>query len=231
MNQKSTTLKTITGKRWVNPYLAKINSLPDILLSSDDNFNLSTAQHSLLSSKLRDYPSIFCELCSGSGGHLIKQAKKSPQALFVGFELRYKRSFRTAEKAKKEGLRNLIVLRCDARTIDKYIPAETLSGVYLNFPDPWDRLRWEKHRLLSREFLLKLYELLKPGGFFSYKTDHRERFKEALGWIESLEGYRLEFKSFDLHADTDFQDNVTTEFEELFRSKKVPVNYLYAVKI
>ena len=83
-----------------NPYIERVNSFKGRLYPFID----PDKEKTLLGETLAKYEGIFCELGSGSGMHLIDRAEQSPDFAFVGFEIRYKRSVRTIEKAVERGI-------------------------------------------------------------------------------------------------------------------------------
>lgn len=218
----------------MNHYIGLIREKPDIIVgaaaaTSDECINdLKAALDSKLSS--RHFKGVFCEIGSGSGSHLIQLAMRSPESSFLGLELRYKRLFKTAEKAEAAGLENLLLARIDAKMLNQIFPESSLDGVYINFPDPWYRKRrWHAKRLLSADYLQMLSMLIKPGGFFSYKTDHKERFEETCENLKSSSAFELQCHTTDLMNSEFAAQNIATEFERLFLSKKQPIYYVKAV--
>jgi tRNA (guanine-N7-)-methyltransferase len=171
---------------------------------------------------------LFLELGCGSGGHLIEQARRRPNAVFVGFELRFKRSVRTVEKAVRLGMDNLYLLRCEAQWAPLLLGAGTVSGIWVNFPDPWPKKRSWKHRMLSTEHLAGLIPLLLPGAFIELKSDHLDYLEWAKSNIVAQRELYIAGESRDLHRSGYAQSNVLTEFEKLFLSKGLPIYYLRA---
>jgi tRNA (guanine-N7-)-methyltransferase len=216
-------------RRWVNPYISQIENDSRIFqfaenaLATDDrvNFERYRAKHS----------KVICELGSGSGGHIVERAAETPDALFVGFELRFKRAAVTIAKAEKMGLRNVILFRGRAELLPDLFEANSLDGVYVNFPDPWEKRRWRKHRLLNEQFLQVLFDRIKPEGFFSFKTDHQEYFESAKKDLEGLPQCALQAFSSDLKNSEFALGNIRTEFEKLFNSKGLPIFWLSAKKM
>jgi len=220
----------LRSSKWINPYIILCNKgLKNLYPFTSDQ--ISAAEREQLRSCMDSYQEIYCELGSGSGGHLIERARRSPHALFVGFELRFKRVYRSAEKALHAGASNALFLRTDAHSISELLPADSLSGVYVNFPDPWDKKRWNKHRLLTAEFLECIAALVKTDGFFAYKTDHRKYFDEISQHLRASGSFQLEAETHAFHSSEFADDNVPSEFENLFQSKYLPICYLRAVKI
>ena len=216
---------------WKNQYVELASTIPDRLLSLSRN-GITYDERTILAKKLGTFDRRIIEIGSGSGGHIIERAQQDPSTLYVGIELRYKRAFRTAEKAKHNGVENIFVIRADISQIVPVLEQFPLNGIYVNFPDPWAKRRWHKHRLLSEEFLKKMCELLHPGGFFSYKTDHVEYFEETVQLLNQLHNLQVLAASRDLYSSDQLpENNVKSEFELLFISQKLPVHYLFAEKV
>lgn len=166
---------------------------------------------------------VFCELGSGSGMHLIERAALKARAQFFGFELRYKRSVRTLEKAVERKIENLFVLRVDAGAVGQVFAPGSLQGVYVNFPDPWDKHKKTKKRMLSAQQLAVLRELLVPGGFVAFKTDHEQYYEWVLAEAGASGVFDIAWRSRDLHSSEYREQNVETEFEKLFLSQGLPI--------
>lgn len=215
--------------KWKNPYIDLSATKPALILNYERE-GYDPKALARLKERLPEYRDIYCEIGSGSGAHLIGRAKRDPESLYIGIELRYKRAFRTAEKAEREGLTNLFVIRGNAHTLSSIIDEGALSGLYVNFPDPWSKEKWKKHRILSKENLLKFVPFLKANGFLSYKTDHEEYFRETVKILSDLPPYELKWNTDDLWESGYAEENIATEFEMLFRSKKLPIYALYALK-
>jgi len=215
-------------KKWKNPYIDLLETKPDYILPCGKE------QDQSLLNQFRDrcgaFNRIACEPCSGSGAHLIGKATLDPSCFHVGFELRFKRAYRTAEKAEQQGLDNLFVVRDNARNILKYFSPESVNKFYVNFPDPWEKKHWKKHRLLNADYFETIGKLLTRSGTFSYKTDHQECFEEVVGILETLKNFNLIKLTRDLYKSDFLSNNVPTEFESLFLSKNLPIYFLEAEK-
>ncbi len=214
-------------RRWVNPYKLSIkNHKGRIFLFEDDD-----EEKDLLSKLLSLSPDKYLEIGSGSGNHLLGQAQKNPHANYIGYEIRFKRSVRTIEKAEKMGLPNVFVFHQDANKISEVFSAKSLKGIFINFPDPWEKARQQKKRILNDKFLEISKNLLQEKGFISFKTDHREYFESFLKVISQNKDYVVTEQTFDLYQSEFLAENVVTEFEKLFISQKLPIYYLKAVLV
>lgn len=172
---------------------------------------------------------IFLEIGSGSGNFLIELASKNPLCNYIGDELRLKRLVYASRKAKNHSLNNVKFIRIDANKLDKFLDNGELSGIYINFPDPWEN---EEHkRILSNDLLEKLYPILKENGKIFFKTDHTDYYNSVLKLISKNEKYKLVFNTDDLHSTELRHDNIKTEFEHLFINKiKTTIKYIEIIK-
>ncbi|MBI3994197.1 MAG: hypothetical protein HY342_13060 [Candidatus Lambdaproteobacteria bacterium] len=170
------------------------------------------------------------ELGSGSGRFLVQQAARHPQVHFVGFELRFKRLVQSARKAEQLGLDNVWFLREQGEHLFRYFGAGTLEGLIVNFPDPWPKAAQWRKRLINTPFLARLYEALRPGGWFQLKTDHSGYFLHVLALIRSPSPWTLRGFSNDLHRGGAVAGDVRSEFEQLFASIHKPIFHLLLEK-
>lgn len=208
---------------WLNQYIPLVQgSSGRILEESDGTF--SSEDISLLQQKCREYCRVAVEIGSGSGMHLLNLAEKAQDTLCIGFELRYKRTFRTIEKADQRGISNIFMVRGDARGIENIFHPAQIDSLYLHYPDPWGKARWLKHRLVQPEFVSLVLKHLKPGGTFSFRTDHREYFLEAMELLTSYPELHVLSYSENLVNDLGQEFRPSSEFESLFFSNKVPLN-------
>jgi tRNA (guanine-N7-)-methyltransferase len=214
---------------WENQYIQLVATKPGLIFGEREN-DLSEEARTAFREKVRHYGRRFVELGSGSGMHLLHLAKKNPETLCTGFEIRFKRAFKTGEKAEKRGLENVAVLRADARQLPTLFEAESVDGFFVNYPDPWDKRRWWKNRLLNEQMVETMWLLLRPGGMLRYKTDHQEYFQSTLKLLSPAK-WRLDKVTTDLVTGPHMDTNIPTEFEQLWRAHAKPLAMLEAIKI
>lgn len=81
------------------------------------------------------------------------------------------------------GLKNLRVIQGDAHLImHNMIADQSLDGVHLFFPDPWQKKKHNKRRIVNANFLSQVASKLKPGGFIHIATD----WVPYAEWIEEV---------------------------------------------
>ena len=120
-------------------------------------------------------------------------------------------------KSKKRNLHNILFVRKRGETILDFLGKNEISGVYINFPDPWEGE--EKKRVISEDLFKKLDVVLKSKGKLFFKTDHEQYYRDVLELVENLENYEVIFHTDDLHNSEKAQQNIKTEFEQMFLSK------------
>jgi len=153
------------------------------------------------------------EIGMGKGNFIINKAKQNPDINFIGIEKYDSVLIRALEKIT-EDIPNLRFIRMDATDINDIFDKE-ISKIYLNFSDPWPKVRHE-HRRLSSERFLKKYDLIfEDRNIIIMKTDNRKLFEYSVKSFNNY-GYKIENLSFDLHNDG--IDNIMTEYEAKFVS-------------
>jgi len=209
----------------VNPFRLKISDHPGRIFNFIDK-----PEDQLLFKNLRNNGApLLLELGSGSGGHLIERGRLNPASLVCGIELRYKRAVRTIEKGEKLGADNIYIVRVHAHQVPEIFESKSLEGIWINFPDPWDKRK--KNRILRPDMLRQYLGLIKPNGFFSFKTDHLEMFETVLGQIQNEELLDLERVIHDAANSEEYlKDSVETEFESMFKSQRLPIYHLLGTR-
>lgn len=164
----------------------------------------------------RTHP-IVLEIGCGKGKFCTELAKREPEINIIAVEMSSNVIIDAAEKAIAMNLNNLILVRCDAEYLEKYIPQGTISRIYLNFSCPFPKKSYEEHRLTHRHFLEIYKKLLTPTAEIHLKTDNRHFFEFSIQEL-TQSGFALKNVSLDLHSDG-LEDNIETEYEQRFTAE------------
>ena len=176
---------------------------------------------------------VYLEIGCGKGNFIIKKALANPDKNFIAIEGQETVILRALEKAKElaEGgadLSNLKFMLNFVHSMDDLFEENQLSGIYLNFSDPWPKARHAKRRITYRERLRDYAWALKPGGFVEFKTDNDPLYDSALEEIEAT-GFPITEQTRDLH-NSDYESRLTTtEYEERFKARGKNINYVKIV--
>ena len=170
---------------------------------------------------------IYIEIGMGKGKFIRENASKYSDINFIGIE-KYDSVVAKCLPKIDDKLSNLLIIRMDALDIDKVFDHE-IDRIYLNFSDPWPKVRHHMRRLSSEVFLDKYDSIFKNSKEIYMRTDNKDLFEYS---IESLSkhGYILEDVSLDLHSNIDLDDFITTEYEDKFSSLGLPIYSIKAIK-
>ena len=168
---------------------------------------------------------IYVEIGMGKGQFVIENAKLHPEINFIGIE-KYDSVVAKGLQKIPEGLTNLVMVRGDALYIDEFFSHE-ISKIYLNFSDPWPKKRHQLRRLSSPVFLKKYETCFVGEKKIEMRTDNRELFEYSLVSF-SEGGYLLSEVSLDFHHES--LPEVTTEYEDKFSKKGMPIYYVSVQK-
>lgn len=169
---------------------------------------------------------IHIEIGMGKGDFIIGMANSYPNINFIGIEKYESVLVRAIQKLENLEIPNLKLIRMDAVKISEVFDHE-IDTIYLNFSDPWPKVRHAKRRLTSPLFLASYDHVFNGNPHIIQKTDNIGLFGYSLSSL-SQNGYTLEEVSLDL-ANTDIP-NVCTEYEKKFVSLGTKINYCNAVK-
>lgn len=171
---------------------------------------------------------IVLEIWTWLGNFFSDEVSSNPDKNYIWKEIRFKRLFVTAEKTLKKWWKNFVLVKTMWQNIDKVFADWELSLTYVFFPDPWARKdRQRKHRLWNEKFVSDLYDKTKKWGKVIFKSDHREYFDSTLEIIKDFWKWNIDKLSYDYENETEaFDKNRLTEFEVIFRSQKIKINYI-----
>lgn len=170
---------------------------------------------------------IFLEMGCGKGKFLIQQARLHPQHNYIGVEGQERVLLRSAQNALESGLSNVLFVCEFVKELDDYFAPGEISGLFLNFSDPWPKARHAKRRLTHRRFLESYRKILKPGGEIQFKTDDDALFDFSVEEFRSS-GFTILEISYDLHSSGLKAKEVTTDYEEKFKRWEKKIKYLRA---
>ena len=214
-------------KRNYNKYMYEMLEFPEYLMYNNENVDKYRGKWDEFFGNKND---IYLEIGCGSGNFTVQNAQKFKDRNYIALELRFKRLVLGAKKSKKRNLNNILFVRKRGETILDFIGEDEISGVYINFPDPWEGE--EKKRVISESLFPKLDVVLKTDGKLFFKTDHEQYYEDVLELINTLENYEVVYHTRDLHNSEKAGENIQTEFEQMFLSKhNMNIKYIEIKKI
>lgn len=138
-------------------------------------------------------------------------------------------SKRNIEQAyKNEKPKNLYLIRANVeRILDVFGEKDIVDRIYINFCNPWPRGKHNKRRLTHTRQLENYKKFLKKNGEIYFKTDNDELFEASLEYMEKC-GFKIIEKTYDLHKEPIFEENIITEHEKMFSEEGIKIKALIA---
>lgn len=170
---------------------------------------------------------IVVELACGWGEYTISLAEKFPDKNFIGIDIKGDRVWKGSQYAQNNDLNNVAFLRTHIVEILKSFDQNELDEIWLTFPDPRPKDRDEKHRLCNKSFIEKYRQILKPDGWFRFKTDNTELFEYGLQVLSDFDIKDHEF-TFDLYNSQLLEEHhgIKTKYERIWTEKGEKIKYM-----
>ncbi len=171
---------------------------------------------------------ITMELACGRGEYSVGMAKLHPERNYIGVDKKGDRLWKGSTWAVEEQLPNVGFLRTEILFIESFFEAGEVDEIWLTFPDPRPRKRDIKRRLSSARYLDMYKKLLKPEGYFRFKTDNTDLFNftlEELGYRNDLLDFKFTHDLYESPLRPECYD-IKTRYEEMFAAKGEKIKYL-----
>lgn len=128
---------------------------------------------------------VIFEVGCADADFITRIARAQPQTGFVGLDWKYRSLHAGAERIRQCGLANVILLRGRAQDISSMFAPGELDEVWVFHPDPCDKPRELRNRLISEPFLVAVSAALRgTGSRLCLKTDHAGYYQ----WVLALLG-------------------------------------------
>jgi tRNA (guanine-N7-)-methyltransferase len=154
-----------------------------------------------------DYAAVFgrrgpvvLEIGFGMGETTAAIAHSHPEIDFLAVEVFTAGVGALLKRIEESALTNVRIVHHDAvEVVRDMIPRDSLAGVHIYFPDPWQKKRHHKRRLVAQPFTGALASRIAAGGYLHCATDwedYAQQMLEVLGSEPQLantaEGYACE---------------------------------------
>jgi tRNA (guanine-N7-)-methyltransferase len=145
----------------------------------------STQQLDYIKEFNRSAPTIL-EIGFGMGETTATIAATNPHNNYIAIEVHTPGVGNLLKEIDAQQLSNLRIIQHDAIEILRdMIPAASLGGIHIFFPDPWPKKRHHKRRLLQAPLVKTLCDKLLPGGYIHVATDWQEYAEHILATLSA----------------------------------------------
>jgi tRNA (guanine-N7-)-methyltransferase len=161
----------------------------------------------------REAPRIL-EIGFGSGRSLLAMAKQHPEEDYIGIEMHKPGIGALLLGMELQMISNIRVYYADAvEVLSQCIPNESLDIVQIFFPDPWQKRKHHKRRLIQPEFVRMLAVKMKLHGTLHLATDWEDYAEEMMKVLNGAEEF-LNLAGHGEFAERSSQRPVVTKFED-----------------
>ena len=168
----------------------------------------------------------------GKGNFIANLASRHPEINYIAVDMieamlgLSKRNIEQAYEMKEP--ENLYLIRANVeRILDVFSEDDKVDRIYINFCNPWPRGKHNKRRLTHTRQLENYKTFLKEDGEIYFKTDNDELFDASIEYLENS-GFKILKKTYDLHSEPIFEENIVTEHEEMFSNEGIKIKALIA---
>lgn len=175
---------------------------------------------------------IYLELGCGRGKFISENAINNPDINYIGIDLKdevlvaAKRTVEEKFKKENKEINNIKLIPMEIAFIENVFDKNEISRIYINFCNPWPKLRHNKRRLTHTVFLNRYKKFLKPVSQIWFKTDDIDLFNDSQEYFKEC-GFSISYLTYDLHK-SDFKNNIMTEYETKFTSMGLKTMFLIA---
>jgi tRNA (guanine-N7-)-methyltransferase len=129
------------------------------------------------------------EIGSGMGETTARIARENPGTDYLAIEVHAPGIGSLLKQLDEGGVANVRVIQHDAVEVMRdMVPAASLAGLHVFFPDPWPKKRHHKRRLIQPAFAELAASRLLPGGYFHVATDWQEYAEHVLEVLRATPG-------------------------------------------
>ena len=130
--------------------------------------------------KLFGEKDIWLEIGFGGGEHFVHMAARNPAIGLIGCEPYINGVAMLLGKLREADVNNVAIHPGDARDLFDVLPAQSVSKVFLNYPDPWPKKRHHRRRFVTQEHLNPLHRVMKQGAELRVATDIADYVRQTL---------------------------------------------------
>ena len=123
---------------------------------------------------------IWLEIGFGGGEHMIHMAAANPDVGLIGCEPYLNGVAMLLGKIRTAQVKNLSVHPGDVRDLFDVLPDQSVSKVFLNYPDPWPKKRHHRRRFVTQEHLVPLHRVMQQGAEFRVATDIKDYVRQTM---------------------------------------------------
>ncbi|NRB10466.1 MAG: tRNA (guanosine(46)-N7)-methyltransferase TrmB [Rickettsiaceae bacterium] len=168
------------------------------------------------------------EVGFGMGEHFADLITNNPNSLFIGVEVYLNGVANLLKMVKEKLVTNFLLWPDDLDLMLNELPDNLLDGIYILFPDPWPKRRYQKRRIINQVRLDIFKQKLKLGGFINFASDIEDYFKEVKNLFSQGQEITINNDDFSQAFDTNYKP---TKYHQKALLEGREVQFLQACKV
>lgn len=152
-------------------------------------FGVDYCPHKIdLNSTFRRTAPKIVEIGFGMGTATATIAQRLPEVDFLAIDVHGPGVGNLLKLIQEENISNIRVMRHDAvEVVNTMLDSDSVHGIHIFFPDPWQKKRHHKRRLIQRPFIEQLLPKLESNGYIHLATDWEEYAEQMLEVLSSFD--------------------------------------------
>jgi tRNA (guanine-N7-)-methyltransferase len=160
------------------------------------------------------------EVGCGTAEFLCALASSEPAVNFVGVDIARRPLYKAIATASALHLANVRFIQANFTQMYPLLEPSSLRQVYVHFPDPNERRKFHRRRLVTPTFLDAIHCALAPVGGLSLMTDHRVLIEDMLAVVEADSRFQ---KTHAARYLTGFEPEVKSRFQRIWERHGLPI--------
>ncbi|HUX80281.1 MAG TPA: tRNA (guanosine(46)-N7)-methyltransferase TrmB, partial [Alphaproteobacteria bacterium] len=116
-------------------------------------------------------PDVWLEIGFGGGEHMLEQLAQNPIVAMIGCEPFMNGVAKLLAQLPAKDYDRTRIWHEDVRYLLDALPRPYFNRAFILFPDPWPKKRHQRRRLITNEFMEKLWPTLKEGAHLHIASD------------------------------------------------------------
>ena len=202
----------------------------DEYLNDFSIFNKKTSEELILNKinpqdLFNNFKDIRLEIGFGRGDFLFDKAIKYPDVGFIGCEIFENGVASLLSKIIKYKINNIRIHFGNCFDLIQNLNIQTLTKIYILFPDPWPKIKHKKRRFLNVSNTAYLCSLLKKNGTINIATDIDDYAVQILDIMKKKENFCYIESNF-FQSEPKKKENFHTKYEKKAHEFGRKINYL-----
>ena len=140
---------------------------------------------------------VIIEIGFGMGAATAEIATQHPEINYIGIEVFQAGVGKLLNEIEQRGLKNIRIIEHDAiEVLENMIPDTSIAGFHIFFPDPWQKKKHHKRRLIHRPRTDLLAQKLQENGYLYMVTDWYDYAEDAFAELSATEELRSKYEGF-----------------------------------